>query len=153
MKRIITHFLAAVLLLTVIGTGKALAQTVSRTLEDGHIYRFVNARVGGRSLCADGTDDVHTKTNDLNDKAQEWYVTKEGDYYVLRNVACGRYLKGAQSANKDWSLTEDCSETENKFSLLTSNSTLNTLKTKESDQYGHMHDDNNGDNGGCNVVG
>ena len=153
MKRIITHFLAAVLLLTVMGTGKALAQTVSRTLEDGHIYRFVNARVGGRSLRADGTDDVHTKTNDLNDKAQEWYVTKDGDYYVLRNVACGRYLKGAQSANKDWSLTEDCSETENKFSLLTSNSTLNTLKTKESDQYGHMHDDNNGDNGGCNVVG
>ena len=79
MKRIITHFLAAVLLLTVMGTGKALAQTVSRTLEDGHIYRFVNARVGGRSLRADGTDDVHTKTNDLNDKAQDWYVTKDGD--------------------------------------------------------------------------
>ena len=152
MKRIITHFLAAVLLLTVMGTGKALAQTVSRTLEDGHIYRFVNARVGGRSLRADGTDDVHTKTNDLNDKAQEWYVTKDGDYYVLRNVACGKYLKG-NGQSSAWSMTDDYSHDYNKFELYQSNTTYNTLHTKGLGDYAYMHDDNNGDNGGCNVVG
>lgn len=152
MKRIITHFFVAVLLLSMLGTGRALAQTVSRTLEDGHIYRFVNARVGGRSLRADGTDDVHTKTNDLNDKAQEWYVTKDGDYYVLRNVACGKYLKG-NGQSSAWSMTDDYSHDYNKFELYQSNTTYNTLHTKGLGDYAYMHDDNNGDNGGCNVVG
>ena len=102
---------------------------------------------------ADGVDDVHTKTTDPNDKAQEWYVTKDGDYYVLRNVACGKYLRGAYSYGAAWGMTDDYSSALNKFQLLTSNSTLNTLKTNGSDNYGHMHDDNNGDNGGYNVVG
>ena len=147
MKRIFTHLFVAVLLML---SSTSWAQLSS--LEVGQIYRFKSARAD-RSLRADGVDDVHTKTTDPNDKAQEWYVTKDGDYYVLRNVACGRFLKGAPSANTAWSLTEDYSANENRFSLLTSNSTLNTLKTKGSDNYGHMHDDNNGDNGGYNVVG
>ena len=147
MKRIFTHLFVAVLLML---SSTSWAQLSS--LEVGQIYRFVSAR-GARSLAADGVDDVHVKATDLNDTKQEWYVTKDGDYYVLRNVACGRFLKGAPSANTAWSLTEDYSANENRFSLLTSNSTLNTLKTKGSDNYGHMHDDNNGDNGGYNVVG
>ena len=147
MKRIFTHLFVAVLLML---SSTSWAQLSS--LEVGQIYRFTSARAD-RSLRADGVDDVHTKTTDLNDKAQEWYVTKDGDYYVLRNVACGRFLKGAPSAYTAWSLTEDYSANENKFSLLTSNSTLNTLKTKGSDNHGHMHDDNLGDNGGYNVVG
>ena len=147
MKRIFTHLFVAVLLML---SATSWAQLSS--LEVGQIYRFKSARAD-RSLRADGVDDVHTKTTDPNDKAQEWYVTKDGDYYVLRNVACGRFLKGAPSAHTAWSLTEDYSANENRFSLLTSNSTLNTLKTKGSDNYGHMHDDNNGDNGGYNVVG
>ena len=147
MKRIFTHLFVAVLLML---STTSWAQLSS--LEVGQIYRFKSARAD-RSLRADGVDDVHTKTTDPNDKAQEWYVTKDGDYYVLRNVACGRFLKGAPSAYTAWSLTEDYSANENRFSLLTSKSTLNTLKTKGSDDYGHMHDDNNGDNGGYNVVG
>lgn len=148
MKKIFTH-LFAVLLLSLVTTS-AWAQLSS--LEVGQIYRFESAR-GGRSLRADGFDDVHTKTTDLNDKAQEWYVTKDGDYYVLRNIACGKYLRGAYSYGAAWGMTDDYSSALNKFQLLTSNSTLNTLKTKDSDAYGHMHDDNNGDNGGYNVVG
>ena len=147
MKRIFTHLFVAVLLMVGMPSWAQLS-----SLEVGQIYRFKSARAD-RSLRADGVDDVHTKTTDPNDKAQEWYVTKDGDYYVLRNVACGRFLKGAPSAYTAWSLTEDYSANENRFSLLTSNSTLNTLKTKGSDNYGHMHDDNNGDNGGYNVVG
>ena len=147
MKKIFTHLFVAVLLML---STTSWAQLSS--LEVGQIYRFKSARAD-RSLRADGVDDVHTKTTDPNDKAQEWYVTKDGDYYVLRNVACGRYLKGAQSANTPWSLTEDYSDEYNKFELHTLNTTLNTLKTKGSDGYGHMHDDNNEDNGGYNVVG
>ena len=41
-------------------------------------------------------------------------------------------------------MTDDYSATQNKFELVTSNSTLNTLKIKGSDTYGHMHDSNNG---------
>ena len=148
MKKIFTH-LFAVLLLSLV-SANAWAQLTE--LEVGKVYRFVSARAD-RSLAADGTDDVHVKVTNAADTKQEWYVTKDGDYYVLRNVACGKYLKGAYSANTPWSMTDDYSNEYNKFELYTSNSTLNTLKTKGSDGYGYMHDDNNGDNGGYNVVG
>lgn len=148
MKKIFTH-LFTVLLLSLV-SASAWAQLSS--LEVGQIYRFKSARAD-RSLAADGTDDVHVKATDANDKKQEWYVTKDGDYYVLRNVACGKYLKGALTYYVDWAMTDDYSATENKFQLLVSNSTLNTLKTKDSNSYGHMHDNNNDDNGGYNVVG
>ena len=148
MKKIFTH-LFAVLLLSLV-SANAWAQLTE--LEVGKVYRFVSARAD-RSLAADGTDDVHVKETNAADTKQEWYVTKDGDYYVLRNVACGKYLKGAYSAYTSWSMTDDYSDECNKFELYTSNSTLNTLKTKGSDGYGYMHDDNNGDNGGYNVVG
>ena len=148
MKKLFKTLLFSVLLL--LGVADAMAQLSS--LEVGQIYRFKSARAD-RSLAADGFDDVHVKTTDANDKKQEWYVTKDGDYYVLRNIACGKYLRGAYSYGKAWGMTDDYSSALNKFQLLTSNSTLNTLKTKDSDGYGHMHDDNNEDNGGYNVVG
>ncbi len=148
MKKIFTHLFA--LFLFSFLTTSAWAQLTE--LEVGNVYRFVSARAD-RSLAADGTDDVHVKETNAADTKQEWYVTKDGDYYVLRNVACGKYLKGAYSANTPWSMTDDYSDEYNKFGLYTSNSTLNTLKTKGSDGYGYMHDDNNGDNGGYNVVG
>lgn len=129
-----------------------LTFTASPILEEGCVYMFKNARAD-RSLRADGADDVHTKATDANDTAQQWYVTKEDGYYILRNVAYGKYLKGASSSGTGWSLTDDYSAAENKFELHISNSTLNTLKTKDSDSYGYMHDDTNEDNGGCNVVG
>ena len=129
-----------------------LTFTASPILEEGCVYMFKNARAD-RSLRADGADDVHTKATDANDTAQQWYVTKEGDYYVLRNLAYGKYLKGAATQKTDWTLTDDYSHEYNKFELHVSNTTLNTLKTCGSDGYGYMHDDTNADNGGCNVVG
>ena len=148
MRNIFTRLWVVSLLLLV--TATVSAQLAS--LEVGKVYRFVSARAD-RSLSANGTNDVHTKTTDAADTKQEWYVTKDGDYYVLRNLACGKYLKGAPSAYKSWSMTDDYSDEYNKFELYTSNTTLNTLKTKGSDGYGYMHDDNNGDNGGYNIVG
>lgn len=149
MRNIFTRLWVVSLLLLV--TATVSAQLTS--LEVGKVYRFVSARTNDRSLSANGTNDVHTKTTDAADTKQEWYVTKEGEYYVLRNLACGKYLKGAPSAYTSWSMTDDYSNESNKFELYTSNTTLNTLKTKGSDGYGYMHDDNNGDNGGYNIVG
>lgn len=148
MRNIFTRLWVVSLLLLVTATVSAQLSS----LEVGQVYRFVSARAD-RSLSADGVDDVHTKTTYATDTKQEWYVTKDGDYYVLRNLACGKYLKGAQSSNTAWSMTDDYSHEYNKFELYTSNTTLNTLKTKGSDGYGYMHDDNNGDNGGYNIVG
>ena len=148
MRNIFTRLWVVSLLLLVTATVSAQLSS----LEVGQVYRFVSARAD-RSLSADGVDDVHTKTTDAADTKQEWYVTKEGNYYVLRNLACGKYLKGAQSSRTAWSMTDDYSHEYNKFQLYTSNTTLNTLKTKGSDDYGYMHDDNNGDDGGYNIVG
>ena len=147
MKRIFTNLFVAVLLMLSSTSWAQLSY-----LEVGQIYRFKSARAD-RSLAANGTDDVHVKATDVNDKKQEWYVTKDGDYYVLRNVACGKYLKGELTYYQEWDMTDDYSATENKFQLLVSNTTLNTLKTKDSNAYGHMHDNNSGDNGGYDVVG
>lgn len=128
-----------------------LTFTVRPFFEAGKVYRFVNARAD-RSLAADGTNDVHVKETDLNDKKQEWYVTKDGDYYVLRNVACGKYLKG-NGRSADWSMSDDYSHDYNKFTLHVSNKTFNTLHTNTLADYAYMHDDNNGDDDGYNVVG
>ena len=153
MKRIFTHLFVAVLLML---SATSWAQsgtttTTTRSLESGQVYMFKNARAN-RSLSADGTDDVHTKTTDVNDTKQQWYVTKEGDYYVLRNLATAKYLKGAGKSSA-WGMSDDYSSDYAKFELYVSNTTLNTLHTKGLGDYAYMHDDNNGDNGGYNVVG
>ena len=128
-----------------------LTFTVRPVLEVGQVYRFTNVAYG-RALSADGTDDVHTKTPDANDTKQQWYVTKDGDYYVLRNLATAKYLKG-NGQSSAWSMTDDYSHDYNKFELYQSNTTYNTLHTKTLGDYAYMHDDNNGDNGGYNIVG
>ena len=128
-----------------------LTFTVRPILEVGQVYMFKNARAD-RSLSADGTDDVHTKATDVNDTKQQWYVTKDGDYYVLRNLATAKYLKG-NGQSSAWSMTDDYSHDYNKFELYQSNTIYNTLHTNTLGDYAYMHDDNNGDNGGYNVVG
>ena len=120
-------------------------------LEAGQVYMFKNARAD-RSLSADGTDDVHTMATDVNDTKQQWYVTKDGDYYILRNLATAKYLKG-NGQSSAWSMTDDYSHDYNKFELCLSNTTYNTLHTKALGDYAYMHDSNNDDNGGYNVVG
>ena len=125
--------------------------TVTPILEVGQVYRFTNVAYD-RALSADGTDDVHTMTTNVNDTKQQWYVTKDGDYYVLRNLACGKYLKG-NGQSSAWSMTDDYSHDYNKFELYVSNTTYNTLHTKTLGDYAYMHDSNNDDNGGYNIVG
>lgn len=123
----------------------------SPILEAGQVYTFKNVAYG-RSLAADGTNDVHTKTIDAADKKQQWYVIKEGNYYVLRNVETGKYLQGSGQSSA-WSMSDDYSLDHNKFELYPSNTIYNTLHTKTLGDYAYMHDSNNGDNGGYEIVG
>ena len=150
MRNIFTRLWVVSLLLLV--TATVSAQLTS--LEVGKVYRFVNARTAGRSLNGCGSGNVNTTTTDATDLKQQWYVTKDGDYYVLRNLYYAQYLKGASKLYEAWTMTDDYSATQNKFELVTSNSTLNTLKIKDyNDGYGYMHDsDNSGHYSGYSVV-
>ena len=151
MKRIFTH-LFVLFLLSLVSTS-AWAQLTE--FEDGAVYRFVN-RSTGRALNAGETNAgvlyVNAKTVESSDLKQQWYVTKEGNYYVLRNLYYAKYLKGAITNKVPWSLTDYESESSNHFSLVASDVNYNTLETKDWTNYGHMHDDGNGYNGGYRVV-
>lgn len=124
-------------------------------LEEGAVYRFVN-RGTGRALNAGETSEgalyVNATTVSTTDIKQQWYVTKDGDNYVLRSLYYAKYLKGAVTNKVPWSLTDYASETSNKFNLATSDASWNTLETVGWTDYGFMHDDSNGYNGGYRVV-
>ena len=129
MKKIFTH-LFALFLLSLVATS-AWAQLAE--FEEGAVYRFVN-RSTGRALnageAAGGTLYVNAAAEAADDLKQQWYVTKNGDYYVLRNLYYAKYLKGAITNKVAWSLTDFDSESSNLFSLVTSAVSYNTLKNK-----------------------
>ena len=77
MKRIITHFLAAVLLLTVMGTGKAWAQ-----FSGGKVYRIVCSGTNSVSLGASALTDVAAVATSETDRSQQWYVKKNGENFL-----------------------------------------------------------------------
>lgn len=122
------------------------------SLEVGQVYRFTNVAYG-RVLSADGTTDVNCMASDVNDTKQQWYVEKQdGEYYVLRNLANGKYLKG-NGRSSAWGLSDDYSHDYNKLQLCASNVDYNTLHTNTLGDYAYMHDSNNDDNGGKEIVG
>ena len=121
-----------------------------RQFEEGKVYRFVN-RNTGRALNAYNESIVNAVAPDATSLQQQWYVTKEGDYFVLRNLCYAKYLKGAHVNRVAWSLTDDYSQTANNFTFAESDKYYSTLETKGWTSYGFMHDDGNGYNGGTRV--
>lgn len=148
MKRIFTCLFALLLLSA---TSGVWAQTALTSLEEGHVYRFVN-RSTGRALNAGDDGYVYAVTVDDTSLTQQWYVTKENGYYVLRNLYYAKFLKGAHTNKVHWSLTDDYSDVANSFTLVTSDKNYNTLETKGWVDYGFMHDDGNGYERGYRVV-
>ena len=65
------------------------------SLENGKVYHFTCGGTASVSLGASAVDDVAAVATDISDKAQQWLVTKNGNYYTLRNLANGYYLSGA----------------------------------------------------------
>ena len=138
MKRIITHFLAAVLLLTVMGTGKALAQ-----FGDGKVYRIVCSGTNSVSLGASALTDVAAVATSETDRSQQWYVTKDGDNYTFRNLANGRYLLGNNNTSSEWKLTKES----NDFTVTTVSNNYCIRQVGHTSGYAYMHKD-----GGNNIV-
>ena len=125
--------------------------TIAKTeLEEGKVYRFVN-RNTKRSLNACSESLVNAATTETANLKQQWYVTKEGDHFVLRNLYYAKYLKGAHVNKVAWSLTDDYSQTANNFTFAESDKYYSTLETKGWTSYGFMHDDGNDYNGGTRV--
>lgn len=130
--------------LLVLCSSVAFAQLSS--LNDGAVYHFQNVGNTGIALGASALSDVAGLASDKDNKIQQWYVEKSGEYYTFRNLATGRYLRGAgQSAS--WGLSTDASADANLFELTTLENS-NTIRSKaDSTNYrGYMHKDGNGHN-------
>ena len=109
------------------------------SLEVGQVYRFVNVLYPTYSLNANSATDVNAVTTNETDTKQQWYVEKQdGEYYVLRNLAYGKYLKG-NGQSSAWSMSDDYSHDYNKFKLYTSNTDYNTLHTNTLGNYAYIH--------------
>ena len=124
---------------------KPLALT---SLEVGQVYRFINVLYPTYSLNANSATDVNSVATSETDTKQQWYVEKQdGEYYVLRNLAYGKYLKG-NGQSSAWSMSDDYSHDYNKFKLYTSNTDYNTLHTNTLGDYAYIHC-----NSSYNIVG
>ena len=109
------------------------------SLEVGQVYRFINVLYPTYSLNANSATDVNAVTTSETDTKQQWYVEKQdGEYYVLRNLAYGKYLKG-NGQSYAWSMSDDYSHDYNKFKLYTSNTDYNTLHTNTLANYAYIH--------------
>ncbi len=118
------------------------------SLEVGQVYRFINVLYPTYSLNANSATDVNAVTTNETDTKQQWYVeSKEGEYYVLRNLAYGKFLKG-NGQSSAWSMSDDYSHDYNKFKLYTSNTDYNTLHTNTLANYAYIHC-----NSSYNIVG
>ena len=138
MKRILTNFLAAVLLLSMLGTGRALAQ-----FSNGKVYRIVCSGTNSVSLGASALTDVAAVATSETDRSQQWYVTKDGDNYTFRNLANGRYLLGNNSTSSEWKLTKES----NNFTVSSVNGNYCIRQAGHDNGHGYMHKD-----GGNNIV-
>lgn len=131
--------------LLVLCSSAAFAQLSSLT--DGAVYHFQNVDNTGIALGASALSDVAGSPSNTSNKSQQWYVKKSGDYYTFRNLANGRYLKGAGQSSP-WGLTTDTSADANLFELASVGGN-NTLRCKPyTGGYGYMHKD-----GSNNIVG
>ena len=135
MKRIFTHLFVAVLLML---STTSWAQT---TLDARKIYHFQNAHFTGRAITAvEGTNtSVQAAAKNKDDLKQQWYVTKDGEHYIFRNMYNGYYL--SQSGQNAWTLTETCTENSNKFDYIVAGGTNNTIRSASvsTNTNGYMH--------------
>ena len=138
MKRIFTQFFAAVLLLSMLGTGRALAQ-----FSNGKVYRIVCSGTNSVSLGASALTDVAAVATSETDRSQQWYVTTDGDNYTFRNLANGRYLLGNNSTSSEWKLTKES----NNFTVSSVNGNYCIRQAGHDNGHGYMHKD-----GGNNIV-
>ncbi len=131
--------------LLILCSSAAFAQLSSLT--DGAVYHFQNVSNTGIALSASALSDVAGSPSNTSNKSQQWYVKKSGDYYTFRNLASGRYLKGAGQSSP-WGLTTDASAEANLFELASVNGNITLRCIPYKGGYGYMHKDDSN-----NIVG
>ncbi|MBQ3622372.1 MAG: discoidin domain-containing protein [Bacteroidaceae bacterium] len=106
-------------------------------LEDGKVYHFTNKSNTNIAMAATGLNSVYGVTANSEQLSQLWYATVTADYFTLRNLATGTYLKG-NGQSSFWGLTADNSATETHFDLSTVD-TYNVFKSEAHGGYGYAH--------------
>lgn len=106
-------------------------------LEDGKVYHFTNKSHTNIAMAANGTNSVYGVTANSEQLSQLWYATVTADYFTLRNLATGTYLKG-NGQSSFWGLTADNSASDTHFDLATEG-TYNVFKSEAHGGYGYAH--------------
>ena len=132
MKRIFTHFVVLVLLVSFFGTGDVWAQ-----FKDATVYRVVCTGTPSVSLGASALTDVAAVATNETDRSQQWYVTRDGDNYTFRNLANGRYLQGNNGTSAEWTLTP----ASNNFTVTTGSGNYCIRQVGHTSGYAYMHKD------------
>ena len=135
MKRVSkTLLLIAFLLLSM----TTWAQTA---LEVGCVYHFQNAHFTSRAITAVESNNTSVQATATNPKdlKQLWFVSKDSDGYIFRNMSNGYYL--SQTAQNSWGLTETCTANSNKFEYIDAGGTNNTIRSASvsTNTNGYMH--------------
>ncbi|MBE6293210.1 MAG: hypothetical protein E7090_00830 [Bacteroidales bacterium] len=106
-------------------------------LEDGKVYHFTNKSDTNIAMAATGPNSVYGVTANSEQLTQLWYATVTEDYFTLRNLGTGTYLKG-NGQSSYWGLTADNTATETHFDLSTVG-TYNVFKSEAHGDYGYAH--------------
>ena len=135
MRKLTTNLILTVLLLL------STASWAQTALEAGKIYHFQNAHFTSRAITAVESDNTlaqatATKPTDLK---QLWFVSKESNRYIFRNMYNGYYL--SQTGQNEWGLTATCTANSNKFDYIVAGGTYNTIRSASvsANNNGYMH--------------
>lgn len=73
-------------------------------IEDGKVYVFNNAGNAGKVLAPGSSSNVTITNAKANSVNQQWYVEATGDYYRLRSMGTGMYLRSSKATSQNWTL-------------------------------------------------
>ena len=73
-------------------------------IEDGKVYVFNNAGNAGKVLAPGSSSNVTITNAKENSVNQQWYVEATGDYYRLRSMGTGMYLRSSKATSQNWKL-------------------------------------------------
>ncbi len=106
-------------------------------LEDGKVYHFTNKSNTNIAMAVTGCNSVYGVTANSEQASQLWYATVTADYFTLRNLATGTYLKG-NGQSSFWGLAADDTASETHFDLETVG-TYNVFKSEAHGGSGYAH--------------
>ena len=123
-----------------------VAVSARAQIENGKVYRFVNAGKSDRSMAIGNQNNVVASTTVDGDYGQLWYAASNGSGCTLRNLANGRYLYSPNATSGAW-LTSKEVNTDNSVFTATRVGGNFAIAVSGKSGYNYMHAD-----GGNNIV-